>query len=160
MRALVQRVKRCSVTIKGTLHSSIEGGILIFLGIKNGDTEPDAEYLAQRCSSLRIFEDAGGKMNLSVTDVHGEALVVSQFTLYGDTRKGHRPSYIDAASPQSAEVLYKYFINCLQIILGEHRVAAGVFRTMMDIELINDGPVTLMLESKKETLYGKSDFEH
>jgi D-tyrosyl-tRNA(Tyr) deacylase len=149
MRALVQRVKRCSVTIEGKPHSSIEGGMLIFLGIKNGDTKSDAEYLAERCSSLRIFEDEAGKMNISINDIHGEAIVVSQFTLYGDTRKGNRPSYTDAAPPQIAEALYQYFITCLQRILGEHRVAAGVFRAMMNVELINDGPVTLMLESKK-----------
>jgi D-tyrosyl-tRNA(Tyr) deacylase len=149
MRALVQRVKRCSVTIEGKLHSSIEGGILVFLGIKNGDTELDAEYLADRCSSLRIFEDEAGKMNLSIIDVNGDVMVVSQFTLYGDTRKGNRPSYADAASPLIAETLYRYFISSVQKILGEHRVAAGVFREMMNVELINDGPVTLMLESKK-----------
>jgi D-tyrosyl-tRNA(Tyr) deacylase len=151
MRALVQRVKRCSVTIEGKLHSSIERGILILLGIKNGDIESDAEYLAERCSSLRIFEDEAGKMNLSVKDVKGEAIVVSQFTLYGDTHKGNRPSYTDAAPPQIAEALYNNFISYLQKFLGEKRVAAGVFRAMMNIELINDGPVTLMLER------GKSD---
>ena len=149
MRALVQRVKRCSVTIDGKPHSSIEKGVLILLGIKNGDTKSNAEYLAERCSALRIFEDESGKMNISIMDVHGEAMVVSQFTLYGDTRKGNRPSYTDAAPPQIADELYTYFITCLQKILGKHRVAAGVFRAMMNVELINDGPVTLMLESKK-----------
>ena len=148
MRALVQRVKRCSVTIDGKPHSSIEKGVLILLGIKNGDTKSNAEYLAERCSALRIFEDESGKMNISIKDVHGEAMVVSQFTLYGDTRKGNRPSYTDAAPPQIADELYTYFITCLQKILGKHRVAAGVFRAMMNVELINDGPVTLMLESK------------
>jgi D-tyrosyl-tRNA(Tyr) deacylase len=134
--------------IEGKLHRSVERGMLIFLGIKNGDTKSDAEYLAERCSLLRIFEDEAGKMNVSINDVHGEAMVVSQFTLYGDTRKGNRPSYTDAAPPQSAEALYHCFITCLQKKLGEHRVAEGVFRAMMDVELINDGPVTLMLESK------------
>ena len=148
MRALVQRVKRCSVSIEGTLHSSIEMGMLVLLGIKKGDTESDAEYLAERCSSLRIFEDEAGKMNLSVKDVKGEAIVVSQFTLYGDTHKGNRPSYTDAAGPQTAEALYDHFIRHLQKHLGEQQVASGVFRAMMDIALINDGPVTLMLESK------------
>jgi len=149
MRALVQRVKQCSITIEGKPYSSIEKGMLIFLGIKNGDTKSDAEYLAQRCSLLRIFEDESGKMNISVNDVQGEAMVVSQFTLYGDTRSGNRPSYTDAAPPQIAEALYHEFITCLKKILGEHRVAEGVFRAMMHVELINDGPVTLMLESKK-----------
>ena len=148
MRALVQRVKRSSITIEGKLHSSIENGILILLGVKNGDMEPDAEYLAERCSLLRIFEDEAGKMNLSVKDVKGAAMVVSQFTLYGDTHKGNRPSYINAAPPQIAEALYNRFIKHLQKHLGEHYVASGVFRAMMDIELVNDGPVTLMLESK------------
>jgi D-tyrosyl-tRNA(Tyr) deacylase len=148
MRALVQRVKRCSVTIEGKLHSSIKYGMLIFLGVKNGDRESDAEYLAERCSSLRIFANEAGKMNLSIKDVKGEAMVVSQFTLYGDTHKGNRPSYIDAAPLQRAEVLYDHFVNQLKKHLGDENVASGVFRAMMDVELINDGPVTLMLESK------------
>ena len=150
MRAVVQRVKQCSVTIDGTMYSSIRTGILIFLGIKNGDTESAAEYLADRCCSLRIFEDETGKMNLSVLDVKGEAMVVSQFTLYGDTRKGNRPSYTDAAPPLIAEALYVHFINHMQKIIGDRFVASGVFRAMMDIALVNDGPVTLMLESKNQ----------
>jgi D-tyrosyl-tRNA(Tyr) deacylase len=150
MRALVQRVKRCSVTIDGKLHGSIQTGILILLGMKSSDTNSDAEYLAARCSSLRIFEDEAGKMNLSVHDIKGEAMVVSQFTLYGDTRKGNRPSYTDAAPPQIAEVLYDRFIEYLQTYLGDQHVASGVFRALMDVELINDGPVTLMLESKNQ----------
>ena len=150
MRALIQRVKRCSVAIEGKVHSSIENGLLILLGIKNGDKEFDAEYLAERCSSLRIFEDDAGKMNFSVKDIMGEVMVVSQFTLYGDTHKGNRPSYTDAAPPQTAEALYNSFIIYLQNIIGEKRVASGVFRAMMNVELINDGPVTLMLESKNQ----------
>ena len=150
MRALVQRVKRCSVTIDGKLQSSIETGILILLGIKNGDTESAAGYLAERCSSLRIFDDEAGKMNLSVQEVKGEVMVVSQFTLYGDTHKGNRPSYTDAAPPQIAESLYNNFIRHVQKLLGDKRVTSGVFRAMMDVELINDGPVTLMLESKNQ----------
>jgi D-tyrosyl-tRNA(Tyr) deacylase len=148
MRALVQRVKRCSVTTEGKIHSSIERGILVFLGVKNGDTMSDAEYLAERCSLLRIFEDETGKMNLSVKDAKGEVMVVSQFTLYGDTHKGNRPSYTDAAPPHIAEALYDFFIKHLQENLGNQYVASGVFRAMMDVELANDGPVTLMLESK------------
>ena len=134
--------------IEGKQRSFISKGMLILLGVKNGDAESDAEYLAERCSTLRIFEDAAGKMNLSVKDVNGEAMVVSQFTLYGDTRKGNRPSYTEAASPQIAEALYDHFTIHLQKLLGEQRVTTGIFRAMMDVELINDGPVTLMMESK------------
>ena len=148
MRALIQRVKRCSVSIGGTQHSSIEAGILVLLGIKTGDIKADAEYLAERCSSLRIFEDAAGKMNLSVREIQGNIMVVSQFTLYGDARKGNRPSYTDAASPQIAEELYEHFLVHLRSLLGDAHVASGIFRAMMDVELINDGPVTLLLESK------------
>ena len=154
MRALVQRVKRCSVSIDGKLTSSIGMGLLVFLGVKNGDAEVDAEYLAERCASLRIFDDEARKMNLSVKDVLGEAMVVSQFTLYGDTRKGNRPSYTDAASQKIAEVLYDHFAEHLRKLLGEKRVATGVFRAMMDVELVNDGPVTLILESKSQAANG------
>jgi len=148
MRALVQRVKKCSVSIDGKLNSFIGTGMLIFLGVKNNDAEVDAEYLAERCALLRIFNDEAGKMNLSVKEAAGEAMVVSQFTLYGDTRKGNRPSYTDAASQEAAEVLYDHFTAHLRKILGKERVATGIFRSMMDVELVNDGPVTLMLESK------------
>jgi D-aminoacyl-tRNA deacylase len=154
MRVLVQRVKRCSVSINGALISSIGMGVLIFIGVKNSDEKVDAEYLAERCASLRILDDETGKMNLSVKDVNGEAMVVSQFTLYGDTRKGNRPSYSDAAPQQIAEVLYDHFTNHLRKMLGENRVVTGVFRAMMDIELVNDGPVTLMLESKNQVANG------
>jgi D-tyrosyl-tRNA(Tyr) deacylase len=154
MRALVQQVKRCSVSIDGKLTSSIGMGLLVFLGVKNGDAEVDAEYLAERCASLRIFDDEARKMNLSVKDVLGEAMVVSQFTLYGDTRKGNRPSYTDAASQKIAEVLYDHFAEHLRKLLGEKRVATGVFRAMMDVELVNDGPVTLILESKSQAANG------
>ena len=150
MRALIQRVKKCSVTIDGSMHSSIGSGLLIFLGIKNDDTESAAEYLAERCCSLRIFEDDAGKMNRSILDSKGEAMIVSQFTLYGDTRKGNRPSFTDAAPPPIAEALYNHFISHMQKIIGEQQVASGVFRAMMDIALVNDGPVTLMVESKNQ----------
>jgi D-tyrosyl-tRNA(Tyr) deacylase len=148
MRALIQRVKRSSVWIDGRLHSSIGRGLLILLGVRQGDSDAEGEYLAERCASLRIFDDGEGKMNLSVKDVGGEAMVVSQFTLYGDTRKGHRPSYSDAAPPALAEELYDRFVDHLKSKLGHDRVATGVFRTMMDVELVNDGPVTLLIESK------------
>jgi D-aminoacyl-tRNA deacylase len=148
MRVLVQRVKRCSVKVDSKTISSIDAGLLIFLGIRNGDTEADAEYLARRCSSLRIFEDKEKKMNLSLADVNGEVMSISQFTLYGDTRKGNRPSYIEAAPPKIAEILYEHFNDSLRQLIGEKKVKTGVFRAMMDVELINDGPVTLMLDSK------------
>jgi D-aminoacyl-tRNA deacylase len=148
MRALIQRVKRCSVTTDGNLHSSIGPGILILLGVKQGDGTTDAEYLADRCVALRVFEDAEGKMNLSVRDTGGSVMVVSQFTLYGDTRKGNRPSYSEAAPPEAAEALYEHFVQRVRQSIGSGIVATGVFRAMMDVELVNDGPVTVMVESK------------
>ncbi len=148
MRALIQRVRLCSVRIKGAVHSSIGKGVLILLGVKNGDTAVDASSLAERCAALRIFDDQDGKMNLSLIDVHGSAMVVSQFTLYGDTRKGNRPGYTEAAPPEIAEGLYDRFIVELGRILGKGKVATGIFREMMEVELVNDGPVTVMLESK------------
>jgi D-tyrosyl-tRNA(Tyr) deacylase len=147
MRLLLQRVKRCSVTIDGTLD--IENGLLVLLGIKNGDTESDAHALAKRCVALRIFDDADGKMNRSVREIDGKIMVVSQFTLYGDTRKGNRPSFMDAAPPSVAEPLYNAFVSNLKELLGEDHVATGVFRAMMDVALVNDGPVTILLENKQ-----------
>jgi D-aminoacyl-tRNA deacylase len=148
MRALIQRVTKGSVSIEGKLYSQIEKGTVILLGVKEGDTEEEAKYLAQKCAQLRIFEDENEKMNLSVLDVKGSALVVSQFTLYGDTRKGNRPSFIEAARPELAEALYDKFCDYLKLHLGENKVATGVFRAMMQVEIINDGPVTVMIESK------------
>ncbi len=148
MRALIQRVNRCSVKIDGEVVNSIENGMLILLGVKSGDLENDAEYLAKRCASLRIFDDENGKMNLSVIDITGSILVVSQFTLYGDTRRGNRPSYSDAAMPHLAESLYEEFVSQLKKLVGDDKVKMGVFRAMMDIELINNGPVTIIIDSK------------
>lgn len=148
MRALIQRVKRCSVSINGALHSSIGRGILILLGVGQTDGSDDAAYLAERCAHLRIFDDAEGKMNRSVREVQGSALVVSQFTLYGDTRKGNRPSYAEAAPPDVAEKLYNEFVSHLRRHVGAEKVETGVFRAMMEVELVNDGPVTVLLESK------------
>jgi D-tyrosyl-tRNA(Tyr) deacylase len=136
------------VSIGGSTHSAIHAGILILLGVRQSDTDADAAYLAGRCALLRIFDDEEGKMNLSVKDVEGEAMVVSQFTLYGDTRKGNRPSYTDAAPPEVAEPLYESFVRLLKAELGDSKVASGVFRAMMDVELVNDGPVTVLVESK------------
>lgn len=149
MRAVVQRVSRASVTIDGKVYSKIERGLLILLGIRNGDAIEDVRYIAEKCCALRIFEDEREKMNLSVRDVGGSVLVVSQFTLYGDARKGNRPSFIEAASPEIAEPLYSAFVNHLRLQLGDECVVTGVFRAMMDVELINDGPVTVMVESKE-----------
>ncbi len=148
MRALIQRVTRCAVTIAGSRRSEIGPGILILLGIRNGDTVGDAEALAVRCSALRIFEDAEGKMNRSLQDTGGSAMVVSQFTLYADTRRGNRPGFSDAAPPAAAEPLYETFLAALRTAIGPERVGSGVFRAMMDIELVNAGPVTVMVESR------------
>ena len=148
MRAVVQRVSSASVTIDGKEYGSIHQGLLVLLGIKTGDAETDAKYLAEKCSALRIFEDAEEKMNLSVKDVNGSVLVVSQFTLYGDARKGNRPSFVEAAPPQIAEPLYEYFVQQTKVLLGEEKVATGVFRAMMDVSLVNSGPVTIIIESK------------
>jgi D-aminoacyl-tRNA deacylase len=148
MKAIIQRVSKAKVSIEGREHSSIQKGLLIFLGIKVGDRAEDAKRLAEKCCSLRVFEDDHRKINLSVRDVGGSLLVVSQFTLYGDTRRGNRPSFIEAAPPEIAEPLYDNFVALLRNQLGADKVATGMFRAMMDVELTNDGPVTLILESK------------
>ena len=150
MRALIQRVSSASVTIDGKLHSSIGKGMLILLGIKTTDTETEVQYLAEKCAALRIFEDAEEKMNLSVKDVAGSVMIVSQFTLYGDTRKGNRPSFIEAAPPETAEPLYEKFVAAISVLLGKEKVATGVFRAMMDVALVNDGPVTVIVGSKPQ----------
>ncbi|MBM2840303.1 MAG: D-tyrosyl-tRNA(Tyr) deacylase [Bacteroidetes bacterium] len=147
MRVVVQRVKKGSVTIDERLHSSIDRGFVIFLGIRNGDTEKDAVFLADKCSALRVFEDAEGKMNLGMKDVDGSALVVSQFTLYAEALKGNRPSFTEAARPEQAEPLYNMFVERMRSNLGRDRVVTGVFRAMMDVAILNDGPVTILIES-------------
>ncbi|MBF8249306.1 MAG: D-tyrosyl-tRNA(Tyr) deacylase [Bacteroidetes bacterium] len=150
MRTLVQRVRRCSVSISNKVHSSIGSGILILLGIGRSDSERDAAYLAERCAALRIFHDDEGKMNLSVRERGGSAMVVSQFTLYGDTKKGNRPSFIEAAPQELARTLYESFTRNLTEQMGVGKVETGVFGAMMDVELVNDSPVTVMLESKPD----------
>lgn len=151
MRAVVQRVKSASVTIPGqNYYQKIGKGLLILLGIKIGDTTDDVNFVADKCANLRIFEDAEDKMNQSLKDVYGEVMVISQFTLYGETAKGNRPSFIDAARPEEAIPLYEKFIQRLKLNLGEEKVKTGIFGAMMDIELVNYGPVTVLVESKKE----------
>ena len=144
MKGLIQRVKRASVTIDGEKYSEIGQGILVLLGVEKGDSEQNAEKLAGKIMKLRIFEDENGKMNKSVQDVKGEILVVSQFTLAGDCKKGTRPSFDKAELPQRANELYEYFTG----VIRQNNINAptGVFGAMMDVELVNDGPVTFMLE--------------
>ena len=144
MKALIQRVKRASVTIDGELYSKIGHGLLVFLGVENGDEKFNAEKLAEKIVNLRIFEDENEKMNLSLKDVNGEMLVVSQFTLCGDCKKGTRPSFDKAAVPNIANDLYEYFIN--NVNERKIKVKTDKFRAMMDVELVNDGPVTFWLE--------------
>ena len=148
MRALIQRVSRGSVTIDGAVVSEIRHGMVVLLGIKKGDTMTDVQYLAERVSNLRIFDDDAGVMNKSIIGTGCSALVVSQFTLYADTHKGNRPNYMAAAPPEEAEPLYDFFVTSLKGLIGKDKVGAGIFRAMMSVEIINDGPVTIMLESK------------
>ena len=147
MRAVIQRVTSASVTVDGEVVGEIEKGLVGLLGIARDDTRTDADYLADKIAALRIFEDPDGKMNLSVKDVDGALLVVSQFTLYGDVRRGLRPSWIDAAAPETAEPLYEYFVSRCKKNMDH--VATGSFRRMMQVELVNDGPVTILLDSRK-----------
>ena len=148
MRAVVQRVKTASVDVGGSRISRIGKGLLVLLGIRKGDTAKDLEWMAEKVLNLRIFDDAGGTMNLSVQDVAAEILVVSQFTLLADSRKGRRPSYIDAASPDEAKGLYETFCDRLEI--SGRVIERGVFQAMMDVSLVNDGPVTILLDSEKK----------
>ncbi len=147
MRAVVQRVTRGSVTVEGRLVGATGPGLVVLLGVGNGDTRDDAVYLAGKIAGLRIFEDEQGKMNLSLLDAGGSLLVVSQFTLYGDCRKGRRPGFSGAAPPEEARGLYNVFVREM-VKLGLN-VATGCFREHMTVEIINDGPVTLLLDSKK-----------
>jgi D-aminoacyl-tRNA deacylase len=147
MRALVQRVSRAKVTVNREIAGEIGPGLLVLLGVGTGDTRADADYLADKTIGLRIFEDPGGKMNLSVVDIGGAVLAVSQFTLYGDARRGKRPSFDAAAPPQSARELYEYFVE--KIRAAGLRCETGRFQEMMQVELVNEGPVTILLDSAK-----------
>lgn len=147
MRAVVQRVSRADVTVAGEVTGAIGKGFMVLLGVGEGDTPRDADYVADKIANLRVFEDADGKMNLSLADVGGGVLLISQFTLYGDTRHGRRPSFIRAARPEAAVPLYERVKDTL---LGMGiTVQTGVFQTHMDVSLVNDGPVTLMIDSEK-----------
>jgi len=147
VRACVQRVSRCSVTVEGQVVGQIGRGLLVLLGVTHDDTQADVHYLAEKTTGLRIFEDDAGKMNRSVLDIGGQMLVVSQFTLWGDCRRGKRPSFTDAAAPDLAERLYDEFVAAVQRLGAP--AATGKFRAHMDVALVNDGPVTLLLDSRK-----------
>jgi D-aminoacyl-tRNA deacylase len=147
MRAVIQRVSRAKVTVEGAVTGEISRGLMILLGVGRDDTPAIAAALAEKVANLRIFEDENGKMNLSLLDVKGSALVVSQFTLYGDARGGRRPSFITAAPPDRARALYESFCEALQKI--GVAVTTGVFQAMMSVELVNEGPVTILLDSDK-----------
>jgi len=148
MRAVVQRVSRAKVTVGGAVTGEIGLGLLVLLGVGSADTPADADYLVDKICGLRIFEDAEGKMNLSVGQVEGAVLAVSQFTLYGDVRRGKRPSFDAAAPPQPARELYEYFVE--KIRSTGLRCETGRFQEMMQVELVNQGPVTILLDSNKE----------
>ena len=147
MRAVIQRVSRAKVTVNGETTGEIGNGLLVLLGVATGDTDADADYLAEKIVGLRIFEDQNGKMNLSVADTAGALLVVSQFTLYGDVRRGKRPSFDAAAPPQQARQLYEYFVE--KIRAAGLTCETGRFQEMMQVELVNEGPVTILLDSAK-----------
>jgi D-tyrosyl-tRNA(Tyr) deacylase len=147
VRAVIQRVTRASVTVEGRVTGEIGAGLLVLLGVSRTDNPESATYLAEKIANLRIFSDGAGKMNLSLLDVGGSALLVSQFTLYGDTRGGRRPSYIQAAPPEQASRLYEEFVRSIRS-LGVP-VHTGVFQAHMQVELVNDGPVTILLDSEK-----------
>ena len=147
MRAVLQRVARASVRVEGRTVGETGPGLVVLLGVARDDTEEDARYVAEKTVALRVFEDGEGRMNRSIVETGGGLLVVSQFTLYGDVRKGRRPSWFDAAPPELAERLYEFYVA--EVGLSVARVAKGSFRAMMEVELVNDGPVTILLDSRK-----------
>jgi len=146
MRAVIQRVTEARVTVADEVVGEIGAGLLVLLGVARDDSAADAQYLVDKITNLRIFDDNEGKMNRSLLDVHGSMLVVSQFTLYGDVRRGRRPSYSDAAEPDKANELYQEFVKRVSLVI---HVETGVFQAMMKVSLVNDGPVTILLDSRK-----------
>ena len=151
MRALVQRVREGGVYISSdNYEKNIGKGMVVLLGVRDSDGLDEVNFVADKCCNLRIFEDDKGKMNLSIKEINGEILIISQFTLYGDARKGNRPSFTEAASPELANDLYEEFINRVKFNIGEEKVKTGIFSAMMDVKIINDGPVTILVESKEK----------
>jgi len=148
LKALLQRVTKASVSIAGEVVGTIGQGLVVFVGVASGDTEKDAQYLAQKTVNLRIFADEEGKFNLSALDIKGELLLVSQFTLLADTKKGRRPSFVEAALPEQAEKLFNYFVE--QIYTTDLKVETGRFQEYMHVEIHNDGPVTILLDSREK----------
>jgi D-tyrosyl-tRNA(Tyr) deacylase len=148
MRAVVQRVSRAGVEVDGRVAGSIDGGLLVLLAVAEDDSASDADYLVEKITNLRILSDAAGKMNLSLLDKGGAMLVVSQFTLLGDVRRGRRPSYTDAAEPQKANMLYQYFVE--RVRSAGIRAETGIFQAHMQVSLTNDGPVTILVDSRKQ----------
>jgi D-tyrosyl-tRNA(Tyr) deacylase len=148
MKAIVQRVSRGRVTVDGLETGAIGPGYVVLLGVRNGDTETDAQFLAEKTAGLRVFPDDQDKMNLSIMDMGGSILVIPQFTLYADTRRGNRPSFVNAAAPVEAERLYEVYTGHLRRILGADKLATGVFRARMLVEILNEGPVTIELNSE------------
>lgn len=146
MKALLQRVNEASVSVTGEVVGRIDKGLVVFVGVADGDAEKDAQYLVQKTVNMRIFADEGGKFNLSALDIKGELLLVSQFTLLADTRKGRRPSFIEAAPPERAEGLFQYFVE--QVRATGLKVETGRFQQYMQVEIYNDGPVTILLDSR------------
>ncbi len=153
MRAVITRVKSAEVRIDGAVHSKIGNGLLILLGVSVNDTTQDAEYLAKKISMMRIFEDSEEKLNLSCSAIGGEMMVVSNFTLYANTQKGNRPSFVDAARPELAKPLYEYFVSLLRE--AGYKTETGVFGAYMELESINDGPVTIVMDT--ETVFGGNE---
>lgn len=149
MRALVQRVTEAGVYIDDPVYSAeTKAGMVILLGVKEGDTIQDVIFVADKCSNLRIFEDDNGKMNISIKETGGEILIISQFTLYGETAKGNRPAFTHAAKPEVANELYEAFVERMKENLGPEKIKTGIFAAMMTVKIMNDGPVTLLVESK------------
>jgi D-tyrosyl-tRNA(Tyr) deacylase len=149
MRAVIQRVSKAQVEVDGRVVGKIDGGLLLLLGVAQEDSAADADYVADKIRNLRIFSDQEGKMNLSLVDTSGAMLVVSQFTLYGDVRRGRRPSYTDAAQPEKANMLYCYFVD--RVRQTGIKVETGVFQAKMQVSLVNDGPVTILIDSRKQS---------